>query len=73
METFFEVWADNEEEYEHIEAGTGMNIFIAESRAEVFRIGTMLLIDGLEKSGYSYEFVYDSEPDRQKLTERYSE
>lgn len=71
-EDFFEVWADNEEAYEHIEGGTGMDISIAESRAEVFRTGTMLLIDGLEKSGVSYEFIYDSEPDRQYLKERYS-
>ena len=70
-EDFFEIWADNEEAYEHIEGATKMNISIAEKRAEVFRIGTLLLADGLEKSGGSYEFIYDSGPDRQKLTEMY--
>lgn len=50
----------------------GYRIWEAESRAEVFRTGTLLLIDGLEGSGGSYGFLYDSERDRQELTERYS-
>jgi len=70
---FFKVWADNEEEYERIEGGSGLSISIAESRAEVFRIGTMLLIDSLEKSGVSYEYTYDSGPDRKELTEWFCE
>lgn len=50
-EDFFGVWADNERE----------------SRAEVFRIGTMLLVNGLKQSGGSYEFIYDGEADREEL------
>lgn len=50
----------------------GYRIWEAEGRAEIFRTGTMLLVNGLEKSGVSYEFIYDSEPDRQYLKERYS-
>lgn len=46
-----------------------MRGWMAESRADVFRIGTMLLIDGYERVGGSYEFLYDSEADRQRLTE----
>lgn len=48
-----------------------MNIARADSRAEVFRIGTMLLIEGLKSSGGSYEFLYDSEQDRQYLIKEY--
>ena len=59
-EDFFEVWADNEEKNERIQ-----------SRTEVFCIGTMLLIDGLEKSGGSYEFIYDGEADRQTVMNNY--
>ena len=70
-EDFFVAWADNEDAYEWIEGGTGLNIARADSRAEVFRIGTMLLIEGLKSSGGSYEYIYDSEQDRQYLIKEY--
>ncbi len=70
-EDFFVAWADNEDAYEWIEGGTGVNIARADRRAEVFRIGTMLLIEGLKSSGGSYEFIYDSEQDRQYLIKEY--
>lgn len=73
LEYFLEIWAEDEGQYHFIESGTGMNVFIEEDRAKVFRIGTLLLIDGMERSGGSYEFFYDGETDRQALTHRYRE
>lgn len=71
-ETFFALWADNEQISQEVEAGSGLRGAIGFSRAEVFRIGTMLLIDGYERAGGSYEFLYDSEADREWLTESFS-
>lgn len=74
QEYYKDVGTENGERYVWMELGRGgYCIWEAESRAEVFRIGTLLLAAGLEKSGCSYEFVYDSGLDRQKLTEMYSE
>lgn len=72
-EAFFVLWADNEQIGAENQGGSGMRGWIGYKRAEVFRIGTMLLIDGYEKAGGSYEFLYDSEADRQRLTESYFE
>lgn len=67
LEDFLEIWAENEGNFHRAQEGTGANIFIAEDRAKVYRTGTMLLTDVLERAGGSYEFIYDSEPDRQAL------
>lgn len=65
LEDFIETWAEDEEKYECIYGGSSMGIRIAGARAEVFRIGTLLLTDGMERSGGSYEFLYNGEADRQ--------
>lgn len=67
LEDFLEVWAEDEGRYDCIESGSGLRMDIAGDRAKVFRTGTLLLIDGLEQSGGSYEFIYDGEADRQTL------
>lgn len=70
-EAFFALWADNEETYSGLESCSGRTGWMAESRVNVFRIGTLLLIDGYEKAGGSYEFLYDSGADRKALTENW--
>lgn len=72
-EAFFALWADNEQLCAEVQGGSGLRGWIGANRSKVFRIGTMLLIDGYERAGGSYEFLYDSEADRQKLTESYFE
>ncbi len=72
-EAFFALWADNEQLCAEAQGGSGLRGWIGTKRSEVFRIGTMLLIDGYERAGGSYEFLYDSEADRQRLTESYFE
>lgn len=67
LEDFLEIWTEDEERYYGMQSGSAMSIFIAEGRAKVFRTGTLLLIDGLERSGGSYEFIYDRESDRQTI------
>lgn len=68
-EAFFAFWADKEQIRAEFEGGSGLRGWIGVKRAEVFRIGTMLLIDAYERAGGSYAFLYDSEADRQMLTE----
>lgn len=68
-----EIMINTEEILEWLRTGGELSIWQGESRAEVFRTGTLLLIDGLERSGGSYEFLYDGETDRQALTHRYRE
>ncbi len=61
------IGVNDEERNEWLGSSGGLRVWQAESKAEIFRTGTLLLIDGLEQCGGCYEFLYDGEADRQVL------
>lgn len=56
---FVEQWAENNEDYAHIDAGSGLSIDVAEARRECYRTATLLMIYQIEQSGDEYQYVYN--------------
>lgn len=66
---FVALWAENNEDFERIESGTGLSIWMAHRRRECFRTAALLMIYQMEQNGLDYEFIYDIEADIEELRE----
>lgn len=64
-EEFIECWAENNEKFAGIDAGSGMNIDIAMGKKESYRTAALLMISYFEQYFGEYEFIYDVKKDRE--------
>lgn len=68
---FVGLWAENNEDFERIESGSGLSFFMAHRRRECFRTATLLMVYQMEQNGLDYQFIYDVEADRDFIKKAY--